>query len=140
MSTKSWSTSLNSYLKALESLDNAVSLGGKREISELEKQGFIQTFEYTHELAIALFKAYMNKPSRSGNAEEITREAEYMGLIGKESGWMKMLRSRREALHSYDSDTAEKVSKDIRLLYHPLLTNLAEKMQGLRTGQDTGLF
>jgi len=49
-------------------LQDAVSLSEQRELSQLEKQGLIQVFEYTHELAWKTLKDFLKS---RGNKEEI---------------------------------------------------------------------
>ncbi|MBU2570508.1 MAG: nucleotidyltransferase substrate binding protein [Gammaproteobacteria bacterium] len=46
-----WQQWFVSYRKALSQLKEAVELSRQRPLSKLEKQGVIQTFEFTHELA-----------------------------------------------------------------------------------------
>lgn len=140
MSTAAWSSSLNYFLHALESLGKAIDLSNARELSELEKQGLIKIFESTHELAMGLLKAYVDRQNRDHSSTETTREAEYMGLIPSQGGWREMLRGRKEASQSYDSQTAQKLYRDIREIYFPLLAKLGMKMRNLRTGEQTGLF
>ncbi len=98
MSTARWSTYLGSYLEAVKSLNQAVKFVDTQQPNDLAKQGFIHTFEFTHELAMALLQAYVNKRKLYLDAEGATREAGYLGLINVESGWMKMLEARRMLL------------------------------------------
>ena len=53
-----WQQRLANYAKALEQLGSAVATSKQRPLSELEKQGLIQTFEFTHELAWNVMKDY----------------------------------------------------------------------------------
>ena len=46
-----WQQRFSNYKKALQQLGEAVALSESRELSDLEKQGMIQAFEFTHELA-----------------------------------------------------------------------------------------
>jgi len=46
-----WQQRFANYKKALRQLQSAVELSDQRELSQLEKQGVIQAFEFTHELA-----------------------------------------------------------------------------------------
>lgn len=46
-----WMQRLANYRKALTQLENAVTLANTRPLSNLEKQGLVQAFEYTYELA-----------------------------------------------------------------------------------------
>ena len=45
-----WIQRFDNYKKALLQLKNAVELSSQRDLSMLEKQGLIQSFEYVHEL------------------------------------------------------------------------------------------
>ncbi len=44
-----WIQRLANFTRALSQLKAAVSLAEQRSLSELEQQGMIQCFEYTHE-------------------------------------------------------------------------------------------
>jgi hypothetical protein len=46
-----WRQRLANYSAALAQLQAAVQLSRQRALSDLEKQGLIQAFEFTHELA-----------------------------------------------------------------------------------------
>jgi len=61
-SQECWKQRLQNYGLALSQLEQAVSFGEKNEYSNLEMQGLIQAFEFTHELAL---KLYMKKESGS---------------------------------------------------------------------------
>ena len=50
-------------------LENAVTISNQRKLSDLEKQGLIQAFEFTHELAWNIMKDYFDY---QGNADLIT--------------------------------------------------------------------
>ncbi|MGB7393003.1 MAG: nucleotidyltransferase substrate binding protein, partial [Pricia sp.] len=45
-----WQQRFENYQKALLLLEEAVALSQKSDFSELEKEGLVQRFEYTHEL------------------------------------------------------------------------------------------
>ncbi|MEM2249462.1 MAG: nucleotidyltransferase substrate binding protein [Candidatus Bathyarchaeia archaeon] len=57
--TPRWVYRLDSYQKALEQLRSAVELYTSRELTDLEKQGLIQAFEYVFELARNLMRDYL---------------------------------------------------------------------------------
>ena len=46
-----WLQRLENYGRALATLQRAVALANERVLSELEEQGLIQAFEFTHELS-----------------------------------------------------------------------------------------
>lgn len=53
-----WKQRFSNYINAFEQLQEAVELSRERELSMLEKQGLIQAFEYTHELAWNVMKDF----------------------------------------------------------------------------------
>ena len=55
-----WKQRLSHYEKALLKLSVAVTLTQERQLSELEQQGAIQAFEFTHELAWKTMKDFLN--------------------------------------------------------------------------------
>ena len=46
-----WEQRLENYSKALKQLESSVIHSKERDLSDLEEQGLIQAFEFTHELA-----------------------------------------------------------------------------------------
>ena len=56
-----WQQRFDNYLRALGRLQEAVSLADSRKLSELEKQGLIKTFEFTHELAWNTLKDFLTE-------------------------------------------------------------------------------
>ena len=54
-----WLQSLDNYERALATLQRALSLAAERSLSELEEQGLIQTFEFTHKLSWLLMKDFL---------------------------------------------------------------------------------
>ncbi len=59
-----WQQRLNHYSDAFAQLKSAVLLSQQRPLSDLEKQGLVQSFEFTHELAWNVMKDYF---SHQGN-------------------------------------------------------------------------
>ena len=55
-----WQQRLQSFRKAFKRLSEAVQISQARELSELEQQGLIQAFEFTHELAWNVPKDYLD--------------------------------------------------------------------------------
>ena len=53
-----WIQRFHNFQIALTQLNDAVLLSKERELSLLEKQGLIQAFEYTHELAWKVMKDF----------------------------------------------------------------------------------
>lgn len=110
-----WEQRFNNFTKALFQLKRATELSEERELSELENQGLIQSFEYTHELAWKTLKDFLNF---KGNKEiygskDATRAAFKYELIKKGEIWMDMIASRNESSHTYNEETADKIVKAI---------------------------
>ena len=53
-----WHQRFSNFKKALKQLEKAIRLSEQRELSELEKLGLIQAFEFTHELAWNVMKDF----------------------------------------------------------------------------------
>lgn len=110
-----WKQRLTNYAKALEQLETAVALARSRELSELERQGLIQAFEFTHELAWNVMKdwfAYQGNPNITGSRDAI-REAFDKGLIEDGEAWMEMVASRNQAAHAYNREVAERIANRV---------------------------
>ena len=58
-----WIQRFKNYQSALNQLKEAVELHQTRELSLIEKQGMIQAFEFTHELAWKVIKDYLEYQS-----------------------------------------------------------------------------
>ena len=72
-------------------------------LSTLEKEGLIQRFEYTFELAWKTLKDYLE--SQEVTAEfprEVIKSAFHYGLIESGEVWMDMLEKRNLMAHTYD--------------------------------------
>jgi Nucleotidyltransferase substrate binding protein like. len=54
-----WIQRYNHFVRAFTQLEQAVALSHSRSLSELEKQGLIHAFEYTHELAWNTLKIFL---------------------------------------------------------------------------------
>lgn len=78
-----WIQRLQNFSKALAQLDEAVTLMRERTLSNLERQGVIQTFEYSYELGWSTLKDYLvwqGTESIVGSRDTI-REAFSLGLV-----------------------------------------------------------
>ena len=84
-----WVQRLENYTQAFAQLNLAVALSKQRSLSDLEKQGLIQAFEFTHELAWNVIKdyfTYQGNPNITGSRDAV-REAFNKGLIEDGEGW-----------------------------------------------------
>jgi nucleotidyltransferase substrate binding protein (TIGR01987 family) len=99
-----WIQRFHNFSKALSQLAEAVELAGQRELSKLEKQGMIQAFEFTHELAWNTLKDFLENRGAQNlyGSKDATREAFKAGLIENGEIWMDMIKSRNQTTHIYD--------------------------------------
>lgn len=128
-----WKQRLQNYLKALKQLSNGIQISQSRSLNDLEKQGLIQGFEYTHELAwnvIKDFLEYQGTTSMMGS-RDATREAFRRGLIVQGDIWMDMIKSRNLSTHTYNEKTAEALIDKIIRDYFAEFLQLADKMNAM---------
>lgn len=130
MENTRWEPRFENYLKALLQLENAVKLSEERELTELEKQGLIQAFEFTHELAWNVMKDYFffQGNSEITGSRDATREAFEVGLIQDGEGWMEMIKSRNKTSHTYNEDIASEITEKIIEWYFDLFKEFEKKM------------
>jgi nucleotidyltransferase substrate binding protein (TIGR01987 family) len=121
-----WQQSLHNFRKAFAQLDEAVALMQVRELSRLEKQGVIQAFEYSYELAWNTLKDFLIWQGIDGitGSRDTIREAFSKGLIEEGQGWMNMLADRNRTSQTYNEETAEVILSNIPLQHHALLKTL----------------
>lgn len=130
-----WHQRLENYEKALEQLLNAVHLSQARELSDLEKQGLIQAFEFTHELAWNLIKDYFQYQGNTQitGSRDAAREAFQKGLIKNGQEWMEMISSRNKTLHTYNKSVSEEITQKIIKSYSFEFVELRLKMKELKS-------
>jgi len=107
-----WKQRFSNYQKALTQLQDAVNLSEQRELSNLEKQGLIQAFEYTHELAWKTMKDFLEYKGAIQTiygSKDATKLAFNSKLISNGQEWMNMIKSRNLTSHTYDEATVEEI-------------------------------
>lgn len=133
-----WRQRLDSYRRALQSLQRGVVLAEQRSLSELEQQGLIQGFEFTHELGWNLLKDYLEAQGLVGliGSKNACREAFRNGLIADGEAWMDMIKARNLSSHTYNVELANQLGAEIRQRYYPAFVALADRFATL--AEDTG--
>ena len=130
-----WIQRFDNYKKALKQLRNAVKLADERKLSELEKQGLIQAFEFTHELSWKTLKDFLNE---KGNKEiygskDAVREAFKYNLIDNGDIWMDMIKSRNRTSHTYEEEVANEIVDLITQKYLKEFEKLSKTLTELAT-------
>ena len=140
-----WVQRFSNYRKALHRLAQAVKiisahLDDDGDVDALLKEGLIQRFEYTHELAWKVmkdFEEYQGYTEIRGSRDAI-RKALEMGII-EDSVWMESIEDRNRTSHQYDDETADEISRTIVEEYYPMLAKFEQKMSSL-SGEEQRLF
>jgi nucleotidyltransferase substrate binding protein (TIGR01987 family) len=142
-----WVNQLRNYDKALARLNEAVlkiqqdfqadaigNISKDAFLDDIIKEGLIQRFEYTHELAWNVMKDFLVE---SGNtkifgSKDATLEAFSAGLILHGEVWMDMINSRNKTSHTYNEEVADEIFFKIMNEYHSLLMAFAATMQRMK--------
>lgn len=126
-----WKQRFSNLKKALQQLENAVNIARTKELSELEKQGVIQAFEFTHELAWNVIKDYFEYQGETDihGSRNATRLAFQRGIIEDGHVWMEMIESRNKTSHTYNEEIAEEIYQKTIEIYFGAFKSLAAKME-----------
>ena len=125
-----WQQRLSNYRRALAQLQKFIDHG---QLNELEQQGLIKAFEFTHELAGNVLKDYLQYQGNNAihGSRDATREAFELGLLQDGEVWMGMIKSRNQSAHTYNKETADEISGLILADYFPRFKALEQKMTEL---------
>lgn len=119
-----WQQRFHNFSRALARLKESLEEFG--ELNELERNGVVQRFEFTLELAWRTLKDYMQ---HEGLEFQLTpkgtiRQAMESGLIDYGQVLMDALETRNELAHDYDGDKFEKAEHFIQHQLFPVLEKL----------------
>ena len=126
-----WRQRSSNYRRALARLVEAVELSGQRPLSDLERQGLIQAFEFTHELSWKTLKDFLASPGIEElyGSRDTTREAFAQGLITDGEAWMEMIRHRNLSTHTYDEATVQEIVTAVVSRYIAAFQELETRLQ-----------
>lgn len=99
-------------------------------LNKFEKQGLIQVFEYTFELAWKTLQDLLKEKGYRDviGPRPVIEQSFQVGYIQDGEGWMTMLKSRNEATHTYQEEVAERISNDISTEFAGLFGALKERL------------
>ena len=152
-----WEKRFSNFTKALNKLIQAVeyikqSIIGTDEsvdehdldhvLDEIIKEGLIQRFEYTHELAWNVMKDYAIYQGNTsvGGSRDATREAFQLQLVSDGKVWMEMIGSRNKTSHTYNEETADEIYSQILNAYFPAFLEFQKNMEAKRSGEQGQLL
>lgn len=148
-----WEQRFSNFNKALKKLSEAISFVKKKTdeqdidfntentdeiLDDILKEGLIQRFEYTHELAWNVMKDFLYEIGNvtTYGSKDATREAFKAGLITNGDVWMEMIKSRNKSSHTYNEETANEIFNKVLNEYYSAFLTFQQVMEGKRTGEQ----
>ena len=124
-----WKQRFENFQRALKQLSLAMDLKAQRPLSDLEQQGLIQGFEFTHELAWNVLKDYLEMEGIQGliGSRSTAREAFKRGLVVDGAVWMDMIEKRNLSSHTYNQTVALTIVEAIAVRYYPAFCELQQR-------------
>lgn len=150
-----WQQRFSNFKTALSKLEQAVTRIKEKyysdnvfdeslllEEDDILKEGVIQRFEYTHELAWNVMKDFLTERGTTSlyGSKDTTREAFTTGLITDGEVWMSMIASRNKTSHPYSQKTADEIFLDILERFFPAFLRFQIAMEEKRYDTQTKLF
>ncbi len=118
--TPRWKYRFKNYGRAFTLLREAIDSLQEAQLNQLEKEGIIQRFEYTMELAWKVMKDYLESEGivfAQTTPRAVIRKAFETGLIGDGQVWMDALDVRNRMSHTYDFKKFEQAIGQIQQGY-----------------------
>lgn len=120
-----WKQRFSNFERGVALLDEA--LQNVAELSMLEKEGVIQRFEYTIELAWKTLKDFLEESGlviSPVTPRQVLKDAFAANIIPDGQVWIDMVNTRNLLSHTYDSAVFEAAVVDIADRYLPALKAL----------------
>ena len=119
-----WKQRFANLQNAFTQFNNAVL---KKELSELERSGLIQTFNFTFELCWKTLKDYLESKGLVENfPRDVLKSSFQNGVIKDGHIWIDMLDKRNEIIHVYSEDAVKKAIQLIKDKYFPAINGLIQ--------------
>lgn len=119
-----WKQRLQNLMQAFSQLQRGMAIAHP---TDIERQGIIQSFEFTFELAWKAVKDYLESQQvLSQFPRDVIKQAFHYHLIPDGDVWMEMLEDRNLMAHTYDEAKATKALEQIRNQYFAALQQIVE--------------
>ena len=134
-----WQQRFANYGRAMQNLGEAVALATERPLSNLEQQGLIQAFEFTHELGWNVIKDFLEFKGITGliGSRDASRSAFKNELITDGEAWMDMIKARNQTSHTYNLDVANEVAQAILTRFYPAFVALRQTLNAHLAESDS---
>jgi len=126
-----WKQRFQNFEAAYRLLAEALA-DGDSELSDLEKEGVVQRFEYTYELAWKTLKDYLEASGlviAPVTPKQVIKEAFAAKLIADGVVWMRMLDHRNLLSHTYDRSVFDAAISAIEGDYLPVIGELYMRLK-----------
>jgi len=133
-----WQQRFSNYKKAYESLSEFMAAG---ELNKFEKQGLVQAFEYTYELAWKTLKDFLEHEGYENitGPKTVIKLAFKSGIITNGEAWADMHQKRNLTSHTYNEETAIAIVFEIKNSYYQLFRELKIKLENEKSENKYGL-
>ena len=124
-----WKQRFENFQRAFKQLSLAMDLKAQRPLSDLEQQGLIQGFEFTHELAWNVLKDYLEMEGIQGlvGSRSTAREAFKRGLVMDGEVWIDMIEKRNLSSHTHNQTVALTIVESVAERYYPAFCELQQR-------------
>ncbi len=124
-----WRERFRNFDKAYNQLQSAINDFEK--LNDLEKEGLIQRFEYTFELAWKTIKDYLEAQEVEAKfPRDVVKTAFHYEIIENGEIWMDMLEKRNLMTHTYDKEKFKFVVKKIKEEYYGAVSQVHNYLRG----------
>jgi len=122
-----WKQRFHNFDKAFVLLRSAFEEHSVQQLSDLEKEGVIQRFEYSYELAWKTMKDYLEECGvviTPVTPRTVIKEAFNAGLVNDGQVWIDMMLHRNLLAHTHDFSKFKEVLEAIEKQYLAALESL----------------
>jgi nucleotidyltransferase substrate binding protein (TIGR01987 family) len=124
-----WKQRFDNFRKAISQLKEFIE---KPELNKFEKQGLIQCFEYTFELAWKTMKDYLEEQGFIIKSPRMAIQTGFqIQLLPDGHAWIDALEKRNLMAHTYDENLTIEAEKLIRTTYYGMLQELFSALEGM---------
>ncbi len=122
---------LTNFSNALQRLEEASLEFKQRNASDVIRDGLIQRFEFTYELAWKTTKEYLSDLGivDKNSPKVVIKEAFAQKIIKNEKNWLLMLNDRNMTSHIYKETMAQEIAKRITEVYISEFNDLLNELQ-----------
>lgn len=122
---------LTNFSKAIQRLREAVQEFEKNRDNDVIRDGVIQRFEFTYELAWKTTKEYLEELGivDRNSPKAVIKEAYVQRLLISETNWLLMISDRNMTSHVYKEEMAKEIVERITKLYVNEFERLLEKIK-----------